>query len=84
MDSEVLVSHVLDGQRDVGRLVAEVVADAALLVLLVLDVVTQQVLAGVLPLDREQSLQLLVLKLVETPQVDRATWRREHPDGTAA
>lgn len=82
MDSKVLVSHVLDGQRDVSRLVAEVVAIAALLELLVLDVVTQQILAGILPLDGELRLLLLVLKVVETRQADHATWRREHSDGT--
>lgn len=72
MDSKVLVSHVLDGQRDVSGLVAEVVAAAAVLVLLVLDVVTQQILVGILPLDGEIRLLLLVLKVVKTLQADSA------------
>lgn len=84
MDSKVLVSHVLDGQRDVSGLVAEVVAAAAVLVLLVLDVVTQQILVGILPLDGEIRLLLLVLKVVKTLQADSAAWRRDHPDGAAA
>lgn len=84
MHAEVVVSQVLDGQCDVSRPVAEVVAVAALLVLLVLDVVTQAALAGILPLDRELRLLLLVLKVVVTLQADRATWRGEHPVGAAA
>lgn len=83
MDSKVLLSHVLNDQRDVSRPVAEVVAVATILELLVLDVVTQPMLAGILPLDGEQRLLLLVLKVVETPQVDLATGRREHLDGVA-
>lgn len=75
---------MLDGQRDVSGLVAEVVAAAAVLVLLVLDVVTQQILVGILPLDGEIRLLLLVLKVVETLQADSAAWRRDHPDGAAA
>lgn len=83
MDAKVVGLHALDGQRDVSGPVAEVVAVAALLVLLVLDVVTQAMLSGVLPLDGEQRLLLLVLKVVETLQADRAAWRRKHPDGAA-
>lgn len=84
MDSEVVVLNLLDGQRDVSRPVAEVVAVAAMLVLLVLDVATQATPAGILPLHGELRLLLLVLKVVETLQADRATVWREHPDGAAA
>lgn len=84
VDSKVLVLHALDGQRDVSGPVAEVIAVAAPLELLVLDVVTQQTAAGVLPLDGQLRERLLVLKLVDTLQVDHATWRRDNPDGPAA
>lgn len=76
VDSEVLVLHALDVQRDVSGPVAQLVAAAALLVLLVLDVVTQQLPAGVLPLDRELVLLPLVLEAVEAPQVHHVAWER--------
>lgn len=83
MSSEVLLLDAANDQRDVAGAVADAVAAAAALELLVFDVVTQQLVPWVPPLDRQLGELLVVLEVVGTRQADHVTRLGEHSNNAA-
>lgn len=83
MSSKILHPDVLDGQRDAAGAVGDAVARAALLELLVFDVVTQQLVVRAPPLDRQLRELCVVLIVIGTRQSDPLTRLTEHSLNTA-
>lgn len=83
MSSKVPLLDIANDQCDVTRSVADAVVAAAALELLVFDVVTQQLILRVPPLDRQLGELLVILVVVGTRQADHVTWLGEHSNNTA-
>lgn len=80
VEAEVLQPDVLDGERDAAWPVGHVIAVAAPLEALVFDVVTQEPVVGVPPLDGQLRQRRPVLIGVEARQRDPAAWLAEDSD----
>lgn len=80
MRAKVLQPDVLDGERDAAGPVGHVIAIAAPLEALVFDVVTQELVVGVPPLDGQLRQRRAVLIGVEARQRDPLAWLREDSD----
>lgn len=80
MRAKVLQPHVLDGERDAAGPVGHVIAVAAPLEALVFDVVTQELVAGVPPLDGQLRQRRAVLVGIEAGQRGPMAWLTEDSD----